>query len=196
MPLNRREFVVKLAEQYRVDTSLVDQEPSRSVQLRRRVDSRIPSPLLSASISAAQAPASKSRLNTSRPTTSTASPAWTTPAASKPVTPIPRSWGNVPLQQPTPVATSTLTSARASAVPSPSVSRTGSPYVPPARRAASPDQPSPANATSAESSSTTVDPPPGLAAQVKSISLQDVEPSAAPVVANEDHTWEESDDEA
>jgi len=50
MPLPKRQFVRNLAEVYRLDGEDVDQEPRRSVQLRRRIDSRIPNPLLSAVI--------------------------------------------------------------------------------------------------------------------------------------------------
>ncbi|KAG6330941.1 hypothetical protein ID866_8147, partial [Astraeus odoratus] len=47
MPPERRKFVQALAAVYRMDTTLVDQEPHRSVQLIRRIDTRVPSPLLS-----------------------------------------------------------------------------------------------------------------------------------------------------
>ncbi|KAG1811846.1 uncharacterized protein BJ212DRAFT_1448349 [Suillus subaureus] len=53
MPPERRKFVHDLASIYRMDTQMVDQEPHRSVQLIRRVDTRIPTPLLSASLSSA-----------------------------------------------------------------------------------------------------------------------------------------------
>ncbi|KAL5514440.1 hypothetical protein ACEPAG_2528 [Sanghuangporus baumii] len=43
----RRKFVHDLASVYRMDTQMVDQEPMRSVQLIRRIDTRIPKPLLS-----------------------------------------------------------------------------------------------------------------------------------------------------
>ena len=73
MPENRRKFVhdvcrclyfeakactnlgSQLAAVYRMDTQMVDQEPYRSVQLFRRVDTRIPTPLLSSTISTNQA---------------------------------------------------------------------------------------------------------------------------------------------
>ncbi|KAI5997068.1 hypothetical protein EDD15DRAFT_391671 [Pisolithus albus] len=58
MPAERRKFVQGLASVYRVDTTEVDQEPHRSVQLIRRVDTRIPVPLLSQSATSA-APSSK-----------------------------------------------------------------------------------------------------------------------------------------
>ncbi|KAG6835541.1 hypothetical protein H0H93_000392 [Arthromyces matolae] len=61
MPPERRKFVQDLAAVYRVDTEMVDQEPNRrtmfsivpySVRLIRRLDTRIPSPLLSATVAA------------------------------------------------------------------------------------------------------------------------------------------------
>ncbi|KAG1798823.1 uncharacterized protein HD556DRAFT_153931 [Suillus plorans] len=50
MPPERRKIVHDLASVYRMDTQMIDQEPHRSVQLIRRVDTRIPTPLLSASL--------------------------------------------------------------------------------------------------------------------------------------------------
>ncbi|KAG9311585.1 hypothetical protein JVU11DRAFT_7794 [Chiua virens] len=47
MPLERRKFVHDLASVYRMDTVMVDQEPHRSVQLIRRIDTRVPTPLVS-----------------------------------------------------------------------------------------------------------------------------------------------------
>ncbi|KAI6044085.1 hypothetical protein EDC04DRAFT_2866044 [Pisolithus marmoratus] len=47
MPAERRKFVQGLASVYRMDTTEVDQEPHRSVQLIRRIDTRIPVPPLS-----------------------------------------------------------------------------------------------------------------------------------------------------
>jgi len=52
MPPQRRKFVHDLATVYRMTSQDVDQEPHRSVQLVRRIDTRIPSRLLSASIPA------------------------------------------------------------------------------------------------------------------------------------------------
>ncbi|KAI5997081.1 hypothetical protein EDD15DRAFT_392135 [Pisolithus albus] len=49
MTAERRKFVQGLASVYRVDTTEVDQEPPRSVRLIRRIDTRIPVPLLSQS---------------------------------------------------------------------------------------------------------------------------------------------------
>lgn len=43
-------ILLQLAVVYRMDTQMVDQEPHRSVQLFKRVDTRIPSPLLSSSV--------------------------------------------------------------------------------------------------------------------------------------------------
>ncbi|KXN84089.1 hypothetical protein AN958_00476, partial [Leucoagaricus sp. SymC.cos] len=56
MPPDRRKFVQDLATHYRIDTQLVDQEPHRSVQLLRRLDTRVPSPLLSTTLQQASAP--------------------------------------------------------------------------------------------------------------------------------------------
>ncbi|THV07076.1 hypothetical protein K435DRAFT_833781 [Dendrothele bispora CBS 962.96] len=50
MPPDRRKFVHDLASVYRMDTQMVDQEPYRSVQIIRRIDTRIPTPTLSAYI--------------------------------------------------------------------------------------------------------------------------------------------------
>lgn len=47
MPQEKRKFVHSLASVYRLDAQLVDQEPLRSVQVIRRLDSRVPTPLLS-----------------------------------------------------------------------------------------------------------------------------------------------------
>ncbi|KAF8738861.1 R3H domain, partial [Rhizoctonia solani] len=47
MPEVRRKIVMEVAEVYRITTQLVDEEPRRSIQLIRRIDSRIPVPLLS-----------------------------------------------------------------------------------------------------------------------------------------------------
>ncbi|KAJ1306550.1 hypothetical protein OPQ81_007552 [Rhizoctonia solani] len=47
MPEVRRKIITEVAEVYRITTQLVDEEPRRSVQLIRRIDSRIPTPLLS-----------------------------------------------------------------------------------------------------------------------------------------------------
>ncbi|KAI0340472.1 hypothetical protein BDW22DRAFT_428704 [Trametopsis cervina] len=56
MPEPRRNFIHKLASVYRMDTQMVDQEPHRSVQLIRRIDTRIPDPILSGVVSSNTAP--------------------------------------------------------------------------------------------------------------------------------------------
>ena len=48
MAVAKRTFVMAMADAYRLGRELIDQEPNRSVQIRRRVDTRIPNPLLSA----------------------------------------------------------------------------------------------------------------------------------------------------
>ncbi|KAE9400329.1 hypothetical protein BT96DRAFT_648208 [Gymnopus androsaceus JB14] len=50
MPMEKRSFVHNLANVYRLDSQMVDQDPHRSVQIIRRIDTRIPNPLLSAYI--------------------------------------------------------------------------------------------------------------------------------------------------
>ncbi|THH32562.1 hypothetical protein EUX98_g1616 [Antrodiella citrinella] len=50
MPPVRRKFVHDLASVYRMDTQMVDQEPKRSVELIRRIDTRIPTPTLSSTV--------------------------------------------------------------------------------------------------------------------------------------------------
>ncbi|KAE9400334.1 hypothetical protein BT96DRAFT_965353 [Gymnopus androsaceus JB14] len=50
MPMEKRSFVHNLASVYRLDSQMVDQDPHRSVQIIRRIDTRIPNPLLSAYI--------------------------------------------------------------------------------------------------------------------------------------------------
>ncbi|KAI1798103.1 hypothetical protein LXA43DRAFT_908743 [Ganoderma leucocontextum] len=122
MPEQKRKFVHDLATIYRIDTQMVDQEPHRSVQLIRRIDSRVPAPLLSASINiggggAAGSPGLGKLADLrapglqplSRPNSSRVSPApvaqptpgsssgrgWTSVVArsSQPASPVPSSWG-------------------------------------------------------------------------------------------------------
>ncbi|KAJ3566139.1 hypothetical protein NP233_g7178 [Leucocoprinus birnbaumii] len=108
MPPDRRKFVQELATYYRLDVQLVDQEPHRSVQLIRRLDTRLPSPLLSATI---QQPSSSPGLGklgdlrnlrtSSNPPSSNASSSQLAPSATaaswRPVsTPSPRPIVNTP----------------------------------------------------------------------------------------------------
>ncbi|WRT64459.1 uncharacterized protein IL334_001391 [Kwoniella shivajii] len=64
MPPAKRTFVMALAEHYRLTRELIDQEPNRSVQIRRRVDTRLPNPLLSSAVNPSSVPAPHSRLVT------------------------------------------------------------------------------------------------------------------------------------
>lgn len=66
MPHANEEFSVQLTTYYRIDTQMVDQEPHRSVQLIRRVDIRLPSPLLSAVIRQASTPPGLGKLGNLR----------------------------------------------------------------------------------------------------------------------------------
>lgn len=61
MPPSKRTFVIALADVYHLGRELIDQEPNRSVQIRRRIDTRIPNPLLSTTVSP---PGSKPLLTT------------------------------------------------------------------------------------------------------------------------------------
>lgn len=63
MPEARRKFVHDLAAVYRMDTQMIDQEPHRSVQLFKRLDTRVPTPLLSSTVAqSAQAAPSLGKL--------------------------------------------------------------------------------------------------------------------------------------
>ncbi|KAF8189869.1 hypothetical protein K438DRAFT_1538416, partial [Mycena galopus ATCC 62051] len=86
MPAERRKFVHDVAAVYRMDTQMVDQEPHRSVQLLRRFDTKVPTPLLSAALAASGPPPSLGKLADLRAGTS-AAPIWratTTPPPAKP----------------------------------------------------------------------------------------------------------------
>jgi transcriptional repressor NF-X1 len=96
-PAQKRQFILSLAEIYRFGTELVDADPHRSVQIRRRIDSRIPTPLLS---SITGAPPAKRQLgglgDFKKP--SFASSAASTPLASPNPT---RGWGTSTMSRPT-----------------------------------------------------------------------------------------------
>ncbi|KAF8309054.1 hypothetical protein DL93DRAFT_2063347 [Clavulina sp. PMI_390] len=64
MPLQRRDYVRKVAEVYRITARDVDQEPHRSVELTKRIDTRMPDPLLSKA--AGPPPAASSLASSSR----------------------------------------------------------------------------------------------------------------------------------
>lgn len=51
MPAAKRTFVFALADAYKLGRELIDQEPNTSVMIRRRVDTRVPTPLLSSTVS-------------------------------------------------------------------------------------------------------------------------------------------------
>jgi len=50
MPESKRKFVHDLAAVYRMDSQMVDREPHRSVQLIRRIDTRVPTNILSQTV--------------------------------------------------------------------------------------------------------------------------------------------------
>ncbi|CDO74094.1 hypothetical protein BN946_scf185043.g144 [Trametes cinnabarina] len=129
MPEQKRKFVHDLAAVYRIDTQMVDQEPHRSVQLLRRLDSRIPTPLLSSVIAPPSASSSLGKLadlrapTASRPASSRASAAPSpTPGGSGGAG---KGWTAVVARQPQPAAAST-TSWGSSLTPS-AVSRAHTP---------------------------------------------------------------------
>ncbi|KAJ7512060.1 hypothetical protein B0H11DRAFT_1698808 [Mycena galericulata] len=101
MPPERRKLVHDVATVYRMDTQMVDQEPHRSVQLLRRFDTRVPSPLLSAALAASGLPPSLGKLADLRAGATpspNAAPSWRASAAAKPApvasTSAPRAWGS------------------------------------------------------------------------------------------------------
>ena len=126
MPETKRKFVHDLAAIYRIDTQMVDQEPHRSVQLLRRIDSRVPSPLLSSVIAPPSTSASLGKLTDlrtglqplSRPGSSRVSPSpspapgssgvgagkgWTSVVARPPqAAPTPSGWSTLPVRTQTP----------------------------------------------------------------------------------------------
>ena len=125
MPEQKRKFVHDLASVYRMDTQMVDQEPHRSVQLLRRIDSRVPTPLLSASVSTGglgkladlrapglqplsrpgTAPSRVSPVPAQPTAGSSSGRGWTSVVArpAQPASPAPSSWGPAPERAKTPV---------------------------------------------------------------------------------------------
>ncbi|GLB39230.1 putative R3H domain containing protein [Lyophyllum shimeji] len=94
MPSDRRKFVHDLAAVYRMDTQMVDQEPHRSVRLLRRLDTRIPHPLLSSTVAASTpAPPNLGKLADLRATTAASAPSWR--ASSAATAPKPSGSGSV-----------------------------------------------------------------------------------------------------
>lgn len=78
MPLERRQFVVELATAYRMDTQIVDQQPHQSVQLWRRIDTRVPNPTLSAYVSSMSSHLNLNKLKAPSPPKAPAK-AWSVP---------------------------------------------------------------------------------------------------------------------
>jgi transcriptional repressor NF-X1 len=50
VPAAKRTFVISLCQVYRLSTDLLDAEPNRSIMIRRKIDTRIPTPLLTAAV--------------------------------------------------------------------------------------------------------------------------------------------------
>jgi transcriptional repressor NF-X1 len=110
VPPAKRSFVISLAGAYRLSTELVDAEPNRSVLVRRRVDTRIPHPLLSAAVAQAQAQAQAAKPALGGLGNLRASAA-----------PGPGAWGRAGATA-TAMATATATARAGSQLPTPSVS--------------------------------------------------------------------------
>ncbi|KAH9918761.1 uncharacterized protein BXZ73DRAFT_52831 [Epithele typhae] len=143
MPEQKRKFVHDLATAYRLDTQMVDQEPYRSVQLLRRLDSRVPAPLLSAAatpsglgkladLRAASRPSSAFQMPArASPTPSGAGRGWTSVVArpSQPASPAPSSWGAAPTPAPTRPATVSAPAPRTvlAPIPAPAVPEPATP---------------------------------------------------------------------
>jgi len=106
----RRRFVNELAHVYRFDTQIVDQEPNRSIQIIRRVDTRIPKPLLSGSVNTSNA--SSSKLMTAAPSAPRAQPSAPTTSA--------RGWTSVVASVGAPASRSSTWGARGSGSQAPS----------------------------------------------------------------------------
>jgi len=139
MPPDKRKFVHDLASVYRMDTQMMDREPYRSVQLIRRVDTRVPTPLLSTFITPALGKLADFRTVKGTTTTATinnnASPQpshqttapstshfWNTPTMTATTVPAQRGWTSV-------VAASAGSSSSSLAVPKPEVVVPGSTVV-------------------------------------------------------------------
>ncbi|CDZ97760.1 Transcription factor NF-X1, contains NFX-type Zn2-binding and R3H domains [Phaffia rhodozyma] len=203
MPPARRDLVIQVAELYRVETTLVDQDPVRSVQLRRKIDSRIPSPLLSAYIaqeSARRTEVRKPLLNTTlRPSTANSTVA-SASSSSSVSAPKPKPWGATPIAagpSSTVLASSSALSSRpGSGVSTPAtISRSSSPYVPPALRKPTGNETVPAASTTA-SADVVRQSLGGLTLSQAPSTLTTLVPQVyRPPPVTDDDEWEKSDEE-
>ncbi|RSH88401.1 FKBP12-associated protein [Apiotrichum porosum] len=142
MPPAKRTFVIGMADVYHLGRELIDAEPNRSVQIRRRIDTRLPNPLLSA---AAPAPVATRlgglanlRANASSPSTPPVASSWSagrpaagssttaatvaTPPTSLPTSRVPSPGIGAPSASapaPTPVPTAPVAAPLAPVVPTP-----------------------------------------------------------------------------
>ncbi|KIK58127.1 hypothetical protein GYMLUDRAFT_45677 [Collybiopsis luxurians FD-317 M1] len=138
MPPEKRSFVIKLAAIYRMDTQLVDVDPHRSVQIIRRIDTRVPTPLLSAHIATKLNPGGLGKLGILRNgvhaapsmTTTTTTPPSGSGSGSGSVTPT-RGWTSVVAPTPTASRAAAVAAVMLSSTlgvgTSPSGSRTATP---------------------------------------------------------------------
>ncbi|KAH9017094.1 hypothetical protein EDB83DRAFT_2438222 [Lactarius deliciosus] len=158
MPESKRKFVHDLAAVYRMDSQMVDREPHRSVQLIRRIDTRVPTNILSQSVATGS---TLGKLADLRAPARTALPT-PTPAGSG-SSKVGRGWNSV--LAPAPQASSNLSALTGpntprSTTPSQPASGASSWATPGASRSATPlpvpSQPVAAAATAAPSSSEAV----------------------------------------
>jgi len=118
MPESKRNFVTGMGEHYRVGTQAVDKEPHRSISLTRRIDSRIPHPLLSSVINTSLGKLADLRQGS--PSVSRSATPPTRPlSASTPNTPTARGWRAVAASTPSPALTSPSPWATNSQAPTP-----------------------------------------------------------------------------
>ncbi|KAF5355368.1 hypothetical protein D9757_013342 [Collybiopsis confluens] len=95
LSMNKRSFISKLAYIYRMDSQMVDVDPHRSVQIIRRIDTRIPTPLLSTYIASKSSSSNLGKLGNLRAGTATVhAPSAITPPGSRSATPL-RGWTSV-----------------------------------------------------------------------------------------------------
>lgn len=96
MPAAKRTFVLSLAQVYRLATDLLDAEPNRSIMIRRKIDTRLPNPLLSTVVTPPHGTLGngekKTGLANLRPTTTTSGGSWGKVLAPTPKTASP--WGS------------------------------------------------------------------------------------------------------
>lgn len=138
MPAAKRTFVLSLAQTYRLSTDLLDAEPNRSIMIRRKIETRIPNPLLSTAVPQPHSALNGEKKSTGLTNLRAATPvSSTTSSGSSGAT-----WGKIVAPTPTAATSSsawgssgltvsgTTTPASSSAYATPMGSRTISPAIP------------------------------------------------------------------